>query len=130
MWRKYPLLRFTRLDIELYGEHVSKMIKTGISMGLMYSLVNFGTVALQTTINTFGTNIIVAHTAARKITSVFMLPYSIFGQALATYCGQNLGAKEYERIRKGLYQTLGVTLIWDLFVAIIAYVPKFKFSKV
>ena len=40
-------------------------------MGMMMSLVYFGTLALQIAINTLGTNTIVAHTAARKITEFF-----------------------------------------------------------
>ena len=47
-----------------------------IPMGFMVSFVQMGTVALQTSINTFGTNTIVAHTAARKASSIFMLPWS------------------------------------------------------
>lgn len=90
-------------------------------MGFMVSFVNIGTVALQTSINTFGTNIIVAHTAARKATTMFMLPFSVFGTTLATYCGQNLGAKKYNRIKQGIKQTVLLTFVWCVLVVIIAY---------
>lgn len=121
MRRKYPILRLTREafipDKELYGQ----LLSVGISMGFMSSFVHFGTVALQTAINTFGTSIIVAHTAARKLTMIFMLPFTIFGQTLATYCGQNLGAKKYKRIWKGMRDALLVNFAWCAFVAVVAY---------
>jgi len=129
MWKKYPLLRLTPEDFNVPMSHILLMLKSGISMGLMYSLVNFGTVALQTTINTFGTETIVAHTAARKITSVFMLPFAVFSQAVATFCGQNLGAGQFKRIRAGLVQTIGFVLCWDLLVLVLTYTVVSVFIK-
>lgn len=90
-------------------------------MGFMTSLVGVGTMALQTSINTFGTDIIVAHTAARKISSIYMLPFSVMGTTLATYCGQNLGAGKYSRIRQGIRDTVLVTFVWCTGVIISAY---------
>ena len=43
------------------------MLKAGLSMAFMSSLVNIGSLTLQTAINRLGQDIIVAHTAARKI---------------------------------------------------------------
>ena len=54
-------------------------------MGFMLCLVNIGSVALQTRINVFGNNTIVAHTAARKLTSFFMRPFPVLATAMATY---------------------------------------------
>ena len=85
------------------------------------SLVFFGTLALQTAINTFGTNIIVAHTASRKLTEFFMLPFSVFGITMATYCGQNKGANEPERIKKGIWEALFITWGWSVIVIILSY---------
>ncbi len=119
--KRYPQLSLEKKDYIPVKNIYNKLIKTGLSMGFMVSFVNIGTVALQTSINTFGTNIIVAHTAARKDTTMFMLPFSVFGTTLATYCGQNLGAKEYNRIKQGIKQTVLLTFIWCIFVIITAY---------
>ena len=78
----------------------------------MISFVTLGSLALQTGINHLGTNIIVAHTAARKVTMIFLIPFFVLGTALATYCGQNLGAKEYGRIKRGISDTILVSFIW------------------
>lgn len=121
MRRKYPALILTREDMKFSGDVYRKLISTGTSMGFMVSFVSLGTLALQTSINTFGTNIIVAHTAARKATSIFMLPFSVLGTTLATYCGQNLGAGKYSRIKKGLRDTVLLTFAWCLGVIFVAY---------
>lgn len=121
IWKKYTVLHLKREDFRISRSHVSLLCKSGLSMGLMQSLVSLGTVALQSSINTLGTNIIVAHTAARKITELFMLPFSVFGMTMATYCGQNLGAGEIERIKVGIKKVLFISWIWCIGVIIASH---------
>lgn len=78
------------------------MYATGVSMGLMISLVGIGTVIMQGAINIFGTDIIVAHTTARKISEIYMLPISVFGAASATFSSQNYGAGRIDRVKEGV----------------------------
>ena len=122
MYKKYPNLHLSKDNFAQSKTLFGKMLSTGASMSFMISFVHIGTVALQTSINTFGTNIIVAHTAARKATSIFMLPFSVFGTTLATYCSQNYGAREYNRIKTGIKDTVLVTFVWCTGVIIIANV--------
>ena len=121
MRRKYPQLTLKKEDFKPDMILCKKLFGAGLSMGFMTSLVGIGTMALQTSINTFGTDIIVAHTAARKISSIYMLPFSVMGTTLATYCGQNLGAGKYSRIRQGIRDTVLVTFVWCTGVIISAY---------
>ena len=121
MRMRYPKLKLSREDFKAGKKIYSKMLSTGSSMAFMVAFVNMGTLALQTSINTFDNNIIVAHTGARKATSIFMLPFSVMGNTLATYCGQNLGAGKYERIKKGIFQTLLLTFVWCFGVALTAF---------
>lgn len=124
---KYKDLRVGFKHLKISASMAKEMCSTGFSMGFMLSLINVGSVALQTCINQFGKDIIIAHTAARKITDVFMLPFGVFGTAMATYCGQNMGAGKYDRIRKGLKIVIGITWVWCLLVVIVSYtvVPVF-----
>lgn len=119
--KKYPSLTLVREDFSISKKLYGKLLSTGISMGFMISFINLGSLALQTAINTFGNNIIVAHTAARKITSIFMLPFSVLGTTLATFCGQNLGARKYSRIKTGIRDTLLLTFAWCAVVMLAAY---------
>lgn len=118
---KYPVLRLKPEDFRISPALLSRLIKTGLSMAFMVSFVSFGTLALQTSINTFGNDIIVAHSAARKATSIFMLPFGVFGTTLATYCGQNLGAGKPSRIKKGILNTILLTWAWCAVILIIVY---------
>lgn len=97
------------------------MYSTGLSMGFMLSLVNIGSVVLQGAINTFGANIIVAHTAARKLTELFMMPFGILATTMATYCSQNLGAGKPDRIKTGIWRVLFLSWIWCGIVIVLCY---------
>lgn len=122
MIHKYEVLRLKREDFrEQDAGQIRKMLGSGLSMGFMSSLVNIGSLTLQTAINKLGQDIIVAHTAARKITEIFMIMFSVFGQTMATYCGQNLGAGEIGRIKKGIKLALLYTCIWCALVVVASY---------
>ena len=116
MFKRYEVLRFSKKDIVFEKNLIGKMMASGCSMGLMGSI---GSVALQTAINTFGTDIIVAHTAARKVTELFMLSFSVLGTTMATFCGQNLGAGQIKRIRTGIKTAIGMAWIWCIGVIIV-----------
>lgn len=119
---KYPILRIKSTDFACNDlSMVRNMISSGLSMGFMSSLVNIGSLTLQTSINKLGQNIIIAHTAARKISEIFMIMFSVFGQTMATYCGQNIGAGEIKRIKKGILLAIGYTYIWCVLNIITSY---------
>ncbi len=121
LWKRYPILHFNRADCRLGRGTVGELYGTGLSVGFMGSLVNFGSVALQGAINGFGEDIIVAHTAARKISELFMLPFAVFGMTMATYCGQNIGAGRPDRVKQGLFQGILVVWGWCALVLLAAY---------
>ena len=121
IFRKFPILHLQKSDFRPEKELILEMYKSGLSMGLMSCLVSIGTIMLQSAINTFGTTVIVAHTAARKVFEIMSLPMSVLGSAMATYCGQNYGAKRFDRIRQGIRASLLIAAIWSVAVFIICH---------
>lgn len=121
MRKKYPQLVLHKEDFIPDKEVFRQLLPTGLSMGFMISFVTLGSLALQISINTFGTNIIVAHTAARKATMIFLIPFFVLGTALATYCGQNLGAGEHGRIKKGIRDSVLLSFGWCAIVLLIVF---------
>ncbi len=118
---RYPLFRFRFADLKPSREMSRMLLSGGFSMGLMSSLVAFGTLSLQTAINKLGTNIIVAHTGARKLTNLYMMPFSVFGTTMATFSGQNFGAQRVDRIKKGLLTAVLINAGWIVLVQIMSW---------
>jgi putative MATE family efflux protein len=113
MVKRYELLRLSREDFKDPNPvMVKNMLGAGMSMGFMSSLINIGSLTLQTAINKLGNDYIVAQTAARKLTEMFMIMFTVFGNTMATYCGQNLGAGKIDRIKKGIWLAIFYTCIW------------------
>lgn len=121
MWKRYPIFHLEKADFHLDSKMVKKLYSSGFSMALMMSLVFFGTLALQCTINTFGTDIIVAHTAARKVTEFNFLPISVMGITMSTFCSQNFGAGQFNRVKTGIRQSLLLCWLWVLVIIFLAY---------
>lgn len=90
-------------------------------MGFMLSIVSLGTVALQSSINVLGTQIIAAHTTARKLFGLLTMPFATVAAAIATFTSQNKGAEQYDRIRQGVYQANMLTTIYSIVVTILIF---------
>ena len=123
----YIVIRFPYLipkpeEFKITREEVWELFSMGLSLALMFSLVEIGSLILQRAINDFGTKTIAAHTAARKISSILMLPYTAFGSACATYCSQNIGANRPDRAGKGVKSSILMAWVWSAAAVIIGYV--------
>lgn len=126
IFRKFPILHIQKEDFRFDRELMAEMYKSGLSMGLMSCLVGIGTILLQSAINTLGTTVIVAHTAARKVFELMSLPNSVLGSAMATYCGQNYGARRFDRIRQGIRASLIIAAVWAVVVFLICHTIEGK----
>lgn len=126
IFRKFPILHIQKEDFRFDRELMAEMYKSGLSMGLMSCLVGIGTILLQSAINTLGTTVIVAHTAARKVFELVSLPNSVLGSAMATYCGQNYGARRFDRIRQGIRASLIIAAVWAVVVFLICHTVEGK----
>ena len=116
-----PEKRHLRVELSLYLE----IFWTAISMGVMNAIVMLGTLVLQYAINTLGTLTIVAHTAARKLYSLGILPIIALCSADSMFVSQNYGAKRFDRIHKALRSSY---LFYIVYAGIITILYRF-FAK-
>lgn len=125
--RKFPLLHVKRESFAPEKDMTVEMLKNGLSMGLMSSLVGLGTLTLQSAINSLGTQIIVAHTAARKVCEIMMLPGMVVAYAMTTFASQNNGAGRIDRVKSGLKSAMLMGVIWCIIVIILmfGFAPEF-----
>ena len=86
----------------LSGSHMKKICVIGLPLGLEYSVCSIGNVVLQSSINTLGTVVAAAQICGEKIRAIATMPMESVGMAMATYVGQNYGAKRTDRIRSGI----------------------------
>ncbi len=105
---KVPMLRMTRDDLRPDLRRMRLIAGIGVPMGLQFSITAVGTIMVQSAVNGLGTAAVAAVSAGSKVHNLVAAPLESCGIAMATYCGQNLGAKQLQRIRKGVN---GITVI-------------------
>ena len=98
----YRILKFEDHEKAVDTNKMKKLLVMGLPMGLQFSITAIGTIMLQSAVNALGTLYVATYTAAQKIKQFAMAPFDAFGNAVATYCSQNLGAKKFDRISNGL----------------------------
>lgn len=91
-----------RRHFAVSGKLYWDLFSQSISMGLMSSIVSAGSVVLQYGINGLGTLTIAGHTAARKLFAFTDMPLIAMANAASTFVSQNYGARQPQRIRRGM----------------------------
>lgn len=119
--KKRPFLVVKPSDFKFTKNSTAEMLSAGFGMALMYSIVDLGSIVLQNGINGFGEDIIAAHTAARKLFSLTIMPFSAIGATTVTFTSQNLGACKYKRIGIGIRDAVLLAFGWAAMANIIVF---------
>ena len=111
--KKFSMLKLEKKHFIAGTKHFVNHLKIGIPMALQFSITALGVIILQAAINAFGSNVVAAHTAASKVEQLVMQPSITFGVTMATYCAQNLGAGNIERIKEGVMGYIIGSIAWS-----------------
>lgn len=123
MHRHFPILKETApiggIRERLSRRNIKTLLGMGIPMGLQFSITAIGSIILQSANNSLGAIYVTAFTASMRIKMFFICPFENLGIVMATYCGQNLGAGQIDRIRSGIKSAMGMMTCYTLFTMII-----------
>jgi putative MATE family efflux protein len=123
--RKIDILHLKKADWELDKTHFFILMNMGVPMGLQYSITAIGSVILQTAINSLGTDAAAAVTTGGKVAMFFCIPFDALGSTMATYGGQNVGAKKLDHLSQGLVAAIKLGCIY----AVLAFVVLYFFGR-
>ena len=118
-YKKYKILRLKKEDFKVKKKYYRKHLKVGIPMALQFSITAIGIMTVQSAINIFGSTVIASYAAASKVLQLVMQPATTLGVTMATYCGQNIGAKRYDRIKLGVKKCVQISIITSLISAMV-----------
>lgn len=113
----YRILKFEEHEKAVDTNKMRKLLV----MGLQFSITAIGTIMLQSAVNALGTLYVATYTAAQKIKQFAMAPFDAFGNAVATYCSQNLGAKKFDRISNGLKCGLLLGVVYAVVIGTVLF---------
>ena len=118
-YKRYKILRLKKDDFKVKKKYYRKHLKVGIPMALQFSITSIGIMTVQSAINIFGSTVIASYAASSKVLQLVMQPATTLGVTMATYCGQNIGAKRYDRIKEGVKKCVQISIITSVISAII-----------
>ena len=95
-------------------------------MGLQFSITALGVIIVQGAINVYGAVHMAGFSAAGKIQNIICTVFVSCGATIATYVGQNRGAGNMERVKKGVYLTQVMILVCSVVImAVILLLGKY-----
>lgn len=123
----YTLLKYKEVLVifkvsYLKRERIKQIISFSLLTCIQQSVMNLGILMVQGLVNSFGTVVMAAFAAAVKIDAFAYMPVQDFGNAFSTFIAQNYGAKERERIQKGLKEAVRISSIFCIIISILVYI--------
>lgn len=110
----HPLLSIKKQDLLFDMKLFKEGLKIGLPTSVQQCAIALGLIALLGIVNSFGTDTLTAYGAAGKIDTIITQAVLTLSGALAAFCGQNIGAGRFDRVRKGLRFTMLVNVIFSL----------------
>ena len=123
----YTLIKFPHLfkkdpHVKLRISRVKEIFNFSALTCLQQSIMNFGILAVQGLVNSFGTTIMASFAAAVKIDAFAYLPVQDFGNAFSIFIAQNYGAKEKERIQKGIRGAVITSISFGALISVLVFI--------
>lgn len=93
--------------VRIEGRVLADIVRIGLPAGLQSVMYSVSNVIIQASINGFGTTTVAAWTVYGKLDSIFWMTMNSLGLSVTTFSGQNFGARQYDRVKKGAWATTG-----------------------
>ncbi len=90
--------------LKMNGKYSGNIIRLGLPSGLTQAIFSMAMIIVQSLTNSFGEAFIAANVIVMRVDGFAMLPNFSFGTAMTTYAGQNIGARQMDRVTKGAKQ--------------------------
>ncbi|HIY09588.1 MAG TPA: MATE family efflux transporter [Firmicutes bacterium] len=118
---KFPQLLRREPGVRLRWSRVKEITSFSSLTCLQQSIMNLGILAVQGLVNSFGTTVMAAFAAGVKIDAFAYLPVQDFGNAFSIFIAQNYGARQPDRIRKGIRVAVATSLSFGVLISLCVY---------
>ena len=119
--RKISFLRLKREDLRPDSRRCLRLLGLGLPIALQNAIIAVGGMIVQSVVNPLGVTFIAGYTATNKLYGILEMAAISYGYALTAYAGQNLGAGEHERIRKGVRVGVLTGVVTALLIALMMF---------
>ena len=124
--RSEDVYRVKLKDIRCYDNLLGKILKIGLPTGVQNIVISLSNVIVQSSVNSFGAVAMAGFAAYIKVDGFNILPVLSFSMAATTFVGQNVGAGRFDRVKKGMYVSVAMGIIYTVCTGILllAFAPQ------
>ena len=112
--RSEDVYRVKLKDIRCYDNLLGKILKIGLPTGVQNIVISLSNVIVQSSVNSFGAVAMAGFAAYIKVDGFNILPVLSFSMAATTFVGQNVGAGRLDRVKKGMYVSVAMGIIYTV----------------
>ncbi len=109
-------------SLRLYREETLEMVRIGIPAGLQNTVFSISNVLIQSSVNSFGSDVIAGNVAASNLDNIVYTAMNSFSQAAVSFVGQNVGAGKPRRISKIMWACIAWASLFGVFLGVGMYV--------
>ena len=111
-----PLLRFSKKHMARDGELEKTLLGLGVPVATQFTVISVGGMFIQSVVNGFAKSFIAGYTATNKLYGILEIAASSYGHAVTSYTGQNYGAAQWGRIRRGVRWAALISLLTSVVI--------------
>ncbi len=111
--------RISLKSLRIHKAMALRIIQIGLPTGIQNMVISFSNILIQTSINQYGATAVAGFSAYLKIDGFNILPVLSFSMAITTFIGQNYGAGKYDRMKKGMWVTLLMGIVYTVLTGIL-----------
>ena len=108
--------------LRFYKAELKNVLRIGLPAGIQSSLFAVSNVLIQWSVNSFGSVVVAGYTASMNIENFIYISMNSISQGALTFTSQNYGARKPDRIKKILWQSIGIVTVIGLILGTFATV--------
>lgn len=109
--RMQELFDLKPAHLKFSRHHAITIIRLGLPSGLTQAIFSMAMIVVQSLTNSFGELVIAANVIIMRVDGFAMMPNFSFGTTMTTFAGQNVGAKQYDRVEQGCRQGTLISVV-------------------
>lgn len=119
--RKLPILHLAHDDLHFEAPIAGHLMLNGLPMAIQYAVTAVGMISMTWATNTLGADIVNVVAISNKVRRFLIVPFDMFCTTMSTYAGQNTGAQKLDRIHRGVWDGILISVPFLIFSIVVTY---------
>ena len=130
LFKNKTAIKFSLKNLKIDFHLLKQILYFGLPAGLQSMLITLSNIIVQYYINGYGGDAVAAYATYFKLENFIWMPVVAIGQASMTFTGQNVGAENYERVKKGALVSIALSGAINIFIATIILTNSHTFMRI